>query len=73
MLIEVLDMCLIPGLNLRSDKFNQGKKYSSLIDTHQAELRREEKITDQKVLSVSYSKTGYINLDSSSGCGKNSE
>ena len=55
------------------DNFKQGKKYSSQIASHQAELINEEKITDQKVLSVSSLQTEYLNLDSSSGCGKNSE
>ena len=30
------------------DNFHQGGKYSSQIDIHQAELRREENFTDQK-------------------------
>ena len=30
------------------DNFHQGGKYSSQIPIHQAELRREEEITDQK-------------------------
>ena len=30
------------------DKFEQGGKYSAQMASHQAELRREEKITDQK-------------------------
>ena len=29
------------------DNFHQGGKYSGQIDSHQAELRREEKYTDQ--------------------------
>ena len=33
----------------------------------------EEKSADQKYLSISYLQTDYLNLDSSSGCGKNSE
>ena len=33
------------------DNFHQGGKYSAQIDSHQAELRREEKITDKKSLS----------------------
>ena len=55
------------------DNFNQGGKYSSQIDIHQAELRREENFTDQKSLSISSLQTDYLNLDISSGCGKNSE
>ena len=30
------------------DNFHQGGKYSDKIDSHQAELRREETFTDQK-------------------------
>ena len=30
------------------DNFHQGGKYSAQIASHQAELRREEKFTDQK-------------------------
>ena len=55
------------------DKFNQGGKYSTQIAIHQAELRREEKFTDQKSLFISSLQTDYLNLDISSGCGKNSE
>ena len=35
------------------DNFHQGGKCSSQIASHQAELRREEKFTDQKSLSIS--------------------
>ena len=35
------------------DKFHQGGKYSAQIASHQAELRREEKFTDQKSLNIS--------------------
>ena len=55
------------------DKFHQGGKYSSQISSHKAELRREEKITDQKYLSISSLHTDYLNLDSISGCGINIE
>ena len=55
------------------DNFHQGEKYSSQIAIHQAELRREENFTYQKSLSVSFLQTDYINIDSSSGCGKNNE
>ena len=34
------------------DKFQQGGKYSAQIASHQAELRREEKFTDQKSLNI---------------------
>ena len=52
--------------------FQQCGKCSAQVDSHQAELRRERKFTDQKCLSLSSLQTDYLNLDSSSGCGKNS-
>ena len=55
------------------DNFHQGGKYSAEIASHQAELRREENFKDQKYLSISYLKTDYPNLESSSGCDRNSE
>ena len=55
------------------DKFHQDGRYFAQIASHQAEFRREEKFTDQKSLYISSLKTGYLNLDSSSICGKNSE
>ena len=48
------------------DNFHHGGKYSAQIASHQAELRREEKFTDQKSLNISYLQTDYLNLDSSS-------
>ena len=54
------------------DSFHQGGKYTTQIAIHQAELRREEKNTDQKYLSISFLQIDYINLESSSGCGINS-
>ena len=33
------------------DNFHQGGKYSSQMNSHQADLRRKEKFTDQKYLS----------------------
>ena len=39
------------------DNFHQGGKYSAQIASHQAELRREEKFTDQKSLNISCLKT----------------
>ena len=51
----------------------QGGKYSARIASHQAELMREENFTDQKSLSISSLHTDYLNLDSSSGFGINSE
>ena len=35
------------------DNFHQGGKYSAQIASHQAELRREERFTDQKSLNIS--------------------
>ena len=35
------------------DNFHQGEKYSAQIASHQAELRREEKFNDQKLLNIS--------------------
>ena len=55
------------------DKFYQGGKYYAQIAIHQAELRREEKFTDQKSLHISSLHTDYLNPDSSSGFGRNSE
>ena len=47
------------------DNFYQGGKYSAQIASHQAELRREEKFTNQKSLKISSLQTAYLNLDSS--------
>ena len=55
------------------DNFCQREKYSAQIANHQAELRREEKFTDQKSLNISSLQTDYLNLDSSSGSSRNSE
>ena len=55
------------------DNFHQGGKYSSQIASHQSELWREEKFTDQKSLNISSIQTDYLNLDSRSGFGINSE
>ena len=48
------------------DNFHQGRKYSAQIASHQAELRREEKFTNQKLLNISSLQTDYLILDSSS-------
>ena len=48
------------------DNFHHGGKYSAQIASHQAELIREEKLTDQKSLNISSLQTDYLNLDSSS-------
>ena len=55
------------------DNFHQGEKYSAQIASHQSELRREEKFTDQIFLSISSLQTDYLNPDSSSGFRRNSE
>ena len=55
------------------DNFCQGEKYSDRIASHQAELKREEKFTDQKSLNISSLYNDYFNLDSRSGFGRNSE
>ena len=55
------------------DNFHQGVKYSAQIASHQAELRIEEKFTDQKSLNISSLQTDYLNLERSSGFGRNSE
>ena len=55
------------------DNFHQGGNFSAQIASHQAELRREETFNDQKSLNISSLQTDYLNLDSSSGCGRNSE
>ena len=52
------------------DNFHQGGKYSAKIASPQAELRREEKITYQKLLSISFLQADYLNIDSISGCAK---
>ena len=52
------------------DKFHQGEKYTAQIASHQSELRREKTIIDQKYLSITSLQTDYLNLESSSGCGK---
>ena len=55
------------------DNFEEGGKHSVHIANHQAELRREENFTDQKSLNISSLQTDYLNLDSSSGFGRDSE
>ena len=52
------------------DKFHQCGKYSAQKASHLAEFRREKKIIDQKCLSISSLQTDYLNIDSSSGCGR---
>ena len=55
------------------DNFHQGGKYSAQISSQQEELRSEGKSTDQKSFNISYLQTDYLNLDSSSGFGRNSD
>ena len=55
------------------DNFRQGGKYSAQIASHQAELRRQEKITDHKSLNISSLQTDYLNLDRRSGSSRNIE
>ena len=55
------------------DNFHQGGKYSAQMASHQVDLSREVKCTHQKYLSISSLQADYLNLDSSSGCDKNSE
>ena len=45
--------------------FQKCGKYSSQIASHQAELRIEEKMVDQKSLSISDLKIDYLNLENS--------
>ena len=55
------------------DDFNQGGQYSAQIASHQAELKREKKFTDQKSLNISSLQTDYLNIESSSGSSRNIE
>ena len=54
-------------MHIFMDNFCQVGKYSAQIASHQAELRREEEIIDQKYLSIKSLQTEYLNLDRSSG------
>ena len=61
-------------MNTFLDNFCQGGKYSAQIASHQVELRREEKFTDQESLNISFLQTDYLNLDiSSSGSSRHNE
>ena len=55
------------------DNFEQGGKYSAQIASPQAELRREETFTEQKSFNISSLQTDYLNLDRSSGFGRDIE
>ena len=58
-------------MHLFLDKFCQGGKYTTQIASHQEELRREGKFTDQKYLSITSLQNDYLNLGSGSGSGIN--
>ena len=60
-------------MHILLDNFHQDWKYSSQIASHQAEVRREGNFNDNKYLSISSLQNDYLNLDSISGWGKNSE
>ena len=55
------------------DNFHQGGEYSAQIASHQSELIREERFTDQKSLNISSLQTDYLNLYSSSGSIRHNE
>ena len=55
------------------DNFHQGEKYSAQIANYKEELTRKGEFIDQKYLYISSLQTDYLNLYSSSGCGRNSE
>ena len=55
------------------DNFHQGGKYTAQLDSHQAGLRIEGNITDQKYLFITFLQNDYLNIDSSSGTGRNNE
>ena len=55
------------------DNLHRGGKYSAQIASHQAESRREEKITDKILLNISSLQTDYLNIYRRSGFGRNSE
>ena len=52
-------------MHILLDNFHEGGKYSAQISSHQAELIRKEKVTDQKYLAISSLQTDDLNLDSS--------
>ena len=58
-------------MHILLDNLHKGEKYIAKIANHQAELRREEKFTDQKSLSITSLQTDYLNLDISSGSSNN--
>ena len=60
-------------MNIFLDNFFQGGKYSAQIASHQAQLKIQGNFTEQKYLSISSLHTDYLNIDISSGSGKNSQ
>ena len=52
------------------DKFNQSGEYSAQITSQQAELRREEKFTDEKSLNISSLQTDLGNQFAVMKCSK---
>ena len=55
------------------DNFHQGGKYTAHIGGHQAELIRENVFYWPKILSITSLQTDNLNLDRSSGSGRNNE
>ena len=59
---NVLDLSVSVGnsyferqlMKIYLNNFHQGGKYVAQLSIHQAGLRREEKFTDQKYLSITY-------------------
>ena len=60
-------------MHIFPDNFHQDGKYSAQIASHQTDLRREETFTDQKSLNISSLQPDYLNMDSSSAFGRNSD
>ena len=54
------------------DNFHHGGKYSAQIAIHQTKLRIVEKCIDQKSLKISSLQNDYLNIEGSSGFGRNS-
>ena len=55
------------------DNFHQGGKYTGHTAIHQEQLIREEKFSEKQYLYIKSLQTDYLNLDSSSGSGRNNE
>ena len=60
-------------IHILLDNFHQSGKYTAQIASHQVDLKRKGKFTDQKYLSVLYLQNYYINIDSGSGSVRNDE